>query len=238
MGTETGLLSPRLLARRLRRQATLEDMRLVMVAPTEGVVEDREAFDAVVPRTFVAADFIRHFRRLFVQPRPGEPPVLTELRESVIAATQQTLGMMIGVEMALIEGDAPQVPDDAGASMLFTVEREPSPVAATLMSDAATARRLAALLTGRADDQVGPEDGVSALSQVLTVVSGSVQADIGADGRDVTVTVPTPRSSSANPGAPGPTAVLSFASADGTLRLAISLTLAESAADATLAAAS
>lgn len=75
LGTDTGLLSPRLLARRLRRQTSLGDMRIVLVAPKDGVqdVSDPAPFDAIVARTFVPEEFAEQFRRLMATGREASP---------------------------------------------------------------------------------------------------------------------------------------------------------------------
>jgi len=236
MGTQTGLLSPRLLARRLRRQATLEDMRIVLVVPdgARGNIGDPTPFDAVLQRSLVPEDFARQFRQLAARSLPRDAGVIDIVRAAVASATQETLGMMAGIDVALLDTDASLPAGMLEASVVMTLQAERAAVRLALLGEAGGARRIAARIANRADDDVSPEDGLSALGEVLTNITGRVKSQIGSDGGPMTLTTPSLRTSTPDPDADvaGVSPVtLRFASVDGDVQLAVCLSVTEAPVD-------
>lgn len=229
MGSDTGLLTPRLLARRLRRQSSLGDMRVVLVAPKGAAKElaDPTAFDAIMHRTFVPEEFAQQFRQLFARSQSGEAGVIDIVRATVISATEQALGMMAGTDVALVSGDDGSPVGTLEASVVMSLQMERAAIRMALVSETGAATRIAARMVGVGDEDVSPEDGLSALGEVLNVIAGRVKSQISADGGTMAFTIPSLRTVTPDEEVAGAPVTLRFASADGALRLAVRLTVAD-----------
>lgn len=225
MGTNTGLLSPRLLARRLRRQATLENMRIVLAPLGSAEVGDQSAFDAVVPCTFVPEEFAQQFSQALARPRPGDAGPIDFVRATVVSATQQALGMMAGVDVALLEGSDRPAADALEASVVMTVENERAAIRMALVTEGTAAGQTASRMAGDTGVEVSTEDGLSALGKVLSVIAGRVQSQIGSEGRSMTVSTPSLRTRPPDVEADGMPLMLRFATVDGSLQFAVCLAI-------------
>lgn len=236
MGTDTGLLTPRLLTRRLRRQTSLGDMRIVLVAPkgTAGEPADPSVFDAIMHRTFVPDEFMQQFHQLFARSQSGEAGVIDTVRATVISATEQALGMMAGTEVALAEAQADaldwhgwvrRVPLEASVNMTLQMERVT--IRMVLVGESDGARHIAARMVGVPAEDVSAEDGLSALGEVLNVIAGRVKSQISADGGAMSFTIPSLRTIPPDEEAPDGPLTLRFVSPDRSLRFAICLSLVE-----------
>lgn len=233
MGTDTGLLGPRALARRLRRQTALDDMRIVLVAPRSDSLEfgDTMAFDGVLPRTFVPEEFTRQFRQLVTGPRDRCAGIITALRPVVASATALALGMLARVDVSPIDDAAAGDETSAlEATVVMAFPTERVQLRLTLRAAEPAAERMAAAMGRPADD---PDAGLRVLGELVDAVAGRVRTTMGTDTSPVTISAPGMRRSPAGEGGPSRDTVLPFASSDRTLRFELRL----SAADTQFAAA-
>jgi DNA-binding response OmpR family regulator len=229
MGVDTGLLAPPLLARRLRRQPTLDDMRIVLVAPKDACREvvDPSVFDAILTRTFVPEEFAQQFQQLFARSHTGVSGTIDDVRRTVVSATEQALGMMAKTEVALVADDAVTLP--AGtleAFVVMTLQMERAAVRMALRCDAASATRIAARMMGAADADVAPEDGLSALGEMVNVIAGRVKSQITSEGGTMSFTLPEMAAVDPDTAIPAAEATLRFASPDHELALSLYLSIA------------
>ncbi len=224
MGTQTGLLTPRLLARRLRRQVALESMRLVLAPPVGYDVRDSSAFDAVVPCTFVQEEFTQQFRQLVQRSRPGDTGA-DSVRANVVSATEQALGMMAGVDVALLDTDDRTPLGALEASVVIVSEERQTAIRMAVRSDGGVASRLAAQMAGEPDANISPEQGLAKLAEVLTVIASRVRSQMGTDSASITVTAAETRLVPPDAAIEGTPVTLRFASKDGQVRFAVCLTI-------------
>jgi two-component system chemotaxis response regulator CheY len=237
LGDDTGIMGPHVLARRLKKSPALADMRIVLVAPKEaaGDVIDASAFDAILTRTFVPAEFAQQFEQIVgkVATAPGRTVnVIDDVRENAVSATEQVLGMMASATVALVdEGRAPLPPSELEAFTVMTLQTHGADVRFALSCDLLTAKRLGAQMTGLAESEVGAEDAQSGLSEIVNVICGRLKAAVTRAGESVSYTIPETRS--IDPAAP-PVATdvtLEFASNDQKLALRVLLTEVRAASE-------
>lgn len=223
MGTATGLLTPRLLARRLRRQATLEHMRIVLVA-AGAEVTDRTAFDAILSPA-LAPDALVHKVKMLLAPAPaGEAGPFDAIREAVVSATQQALGMMAGTDVVPQESAGPVAADTLEAAVVLTLDKAAMAIAMSLRADSATVQLLASRITGRPESEIAPEEARTTLGDLAAMIASRVQADVGAEGENASLSAPSLQTPPAEPDGGERPVVLGFGSVAEDLRFAVVLT--------------
>jgi two-component system chemotaxis response regulator CheY len=234
LGDNTGLLAPRLVARRLRRNSALDDMRIVLVAPKDGArdVVDPNAFDAVLTRTFVPAEFAQQFQQVFARCETGEGGVIADVRKTVVSATEQALGMMASTDMTLADDDGSLPPAALEAFTVMKLQMERVLVRLTLRCDEATARRLAARMMGAEEGDVSAEDGLSGLGEMVNVIAGRVKSAVTGEGGSMSFSLPELHPVAADAPPPQADVTLPFVSAGKDVALGVFLTLENSAAAA------
>ena len=230
MGNDTGLLAPRLLARRLRRQAELEDMRLVLVTPKDASkdVVDAEAFDAILTRTFVPEEFAQQFNQLFSRSQTGGPGAIEDVRRTLVSATEQALGMMAHTDVSLVEDEAQTLPpEEFQGSTLMKLQMERACVRFELRCGATTAIRIAARMMGVTDEEVSPEDGLSGLGELVNVIAGRVKSQISSEGGSMSFSLPELATLDVGAAQPPSEVTLRFTSPDQAIALALHLNVVD-----------
>jgi len=235
MGTDTGLLSPRLLARRLRRQATLENMRIVIAPPRGTVVSDPAAFDAVVPCSFVADEFAQQFRQLVFRQRSSDTGPADSVRANVVAATEQALGMLAGIDVAVLDADDRSPLGSLEASVVIVIEEQQTAIRMAIRADERVARGIAERMESAPGVDAPADNGLAKLGEVLTVIASRVRSQMGSEGRPVTATTPDLRTVPADADTGGTPVIVRFATPDRTLAFAVCLTITEAEQPAALA---
>jgi DNA-binding response OmpR family regulator len=235
LGDDTGLLAPRLLARRLRKNPALDDMRIVLVAPKDAAREvvDPNAFDAILTRTFVPAEFAQQFQQIFARCETGEVGVIEDVRRTVVSATEQALGMMASTDMTLAADGAASLPPAAlEAFTVMKLQMERVLVKLALRCDEATARRLAARMMGVEEADVSADDGLSGLGEMVNVIAGRVKSAVTTEGGSMSFSLPEMQKVEAGAAAPQADVTLPFLSAACDIALGVHLALVDSAAAA------
>lgn len=217
-GPDTGLLSPRLLARRLRRQATLEDMRIVLLTPSPQSVSDPGAFDVILPRTIAPEAFTRRIQQLLApQTASSHDAVVETVRGALVAATQDTIGMMAGADVSLIENDLP-AGSGLEASIALASAADAEAIALDLVCDGDEAGRTALRLAGRPDADASPELALAALGEVVNMIASRVQSELASQGLSLVAGTPQLRTRDLARETDDRRIALGFASADGAVR--------------------
>jgi CheY-like chemotaxis protein len=235
LGEDTGMLGPHVLARRLRRNPALADMRIVLVAPREsaGDVVDPAAFDAILTRTFVPAEFAEQFQQIAATVTTGrsrDGNAMDDVRRNVVSATEQVLGMMASATVALIdEGGASLLPPEVEAFTVMTLHDHAADVRVALSCDLLTAKRLGAQMTGLEEAAIGAEEAQSGLSEMVNVIAGRLKAAIARGGESVSYTIPATRAVDPSTPPPPTDIALQFASSDQKLSLRVLLTAVDRA---------
>jgi len=234
LGDDTGALAPHQLARRLKRSRTLARTRIVLVRPRDvgGDALDPTAFDAILTRTFVPAEFALQFEQAIAQSATGTGD-LEDLRRSVISATEQVVGMMAGTSVELSEdGSAPLPEPELEAFTVITLQVQGTAVRLALKCDLLTARRLLAQMTGLQESEIAAEDARSGLGEIVNVISGRVKGTVTRTGGSASYTIPETRSIGPEAAAAASDITLHFVSSHHQLSLRMVLTALDADAPA------
>ena len=239
LGDETGLLAPHALARRLKRNPDLADMRVVLVTPKGAAsdIVDPAAFDAILTRTFVPAEFAQQFQQALAASPAGAASVVDDVRRSVASAMEQVLGMMASASVALVDDGSAAPPPELEAFTVMTLQAQGVDMRLALRCDLPSARRLGALMTGLQESEIAVEDAQSGLGEIVNVIGGRVKAAVTRAGESVSYTIPETRSIDRSAADPANDVTLHFASTDGQLSLRVVLTTLGAGAPAAVGAA-
>jgi DNA-binding response OmpR family regulator len=233
MGTSTGLLTPRLLARRLRRQATLENMRIVLVAPPGAEAGDRVAFDAILSRTLAPDALVHQIGMLLAPASAGEAGPIDAVRGAVASAAQQVLGMMAGTDVLPHEAAGSPAEGALEAAVVLTIDAAGTAMLMALRAEGAAARLLASRISGRPESEILPEEAHSSLGELAAMVASRVQSQVCPEAEPESPVAPSLRTLPPEPDRGESPAVLGFVSATGDVKFAIVLTPRRAVEDGT-----
>lgn len=186
IGRGLGVVSTEALIRHLGRMGVEHFVRIV--APDEEA-EPVPGFDDTVQRTLVAGAMLRQLKRFIA--RAGGPlhtllEDVPDLRSILLKTTASTFGMMLGVEVDVVEATDADIVDayalvsmQVGQNIAVTVE---------LQCASELVRRLAANTLG---DDVDAQTAVSVLGEIDNVITGRLQASVVERGLRCLCSVPS-----------------------------------------------
>jgi CheY-like chemotaxis protein len=239
VGDHIGNMGPHVLARRLKRIPSLADMRvMLMTRKAAADIVDPKAFDAILTQTFVAAEFTEQFQQALDGSAAGAglddvcESVVNDVRENVVSATEQVLGMMASAAVALLDERSPSLPPpELEASTVMSLPTRGA-VRLALRCDLRTAGRLGAEMTGLEESEIAGDELESGLREMVNVIGGRVKAAVTRAGQSASYTIP--ESSAIDPSSPQPATdvTLQFASRDQKVALRVLLAAVDADAPA------
>src|SRR5712691_7292990 len=189
------LLTPDLLARKLRAIPHCEDMRIVAVLPKGEALPVSHVlmFDAVMTRTFVSDSFETQFEELFIRASPLKAilAAFPLVQLNLVSAAEQVLGMMARTDVSVVaERAEPASPGEVVALVTVNLFSERSALDLELRCSAESARRLAGRLLDAPEENVTNDDSLSAAGEVLNIISGRIHKAIVEQGANARFTLP------------------------------------------------
>lgn len=235
VGSDIGLLTPELLAKKLRSKPGCVDTRFVLVTGKDvpaGHSFEEDGFDATITRTFVPKEFEHQFRCAMTASF-SDSDTLLGIRKTIESATVQALGMMASVDIDI----STLVPEAALECELqawtdIKIQTEDLPIRMTLRATQASASVVGAQLLGLDAADVGLEDGLSALGELVNVIAGRVKASVVGQGGSGSFTIPTLCQPGQAPPPWQPEILLHFKPSDDSFGLVVEIGLVEDSTSA------
>jgi DNA-binding response OmpR family regulator len=225
LGSNVGLMTPEFLARKLRERRDLTDIRIVLVT-AQIPARDAAAFDGVLPRTFVPAEFSEQFDRIFAPSFHDDGDILGGVRKTIEGATEQAIGMMAGTAIVMARGDERTiVPGQMQASVDVQLETERLAFRLLLRCSPEHARAIGALMLGLPVDGVSDEDGLATLGELSNIIAGRVKTSMVSNGGRAAFSLPQLAADGGDEPSQPSDAVLTFAPDGGAFNLAIVMQL-------------
>jgi CheY-like chemotaxis protein len=219
LGQSLGALPPAMFLRKLRSLPGLATVPVVLVGASGADASAGDA-DAVIQRTFVPEAFRKQFARL-VTGGSVEQRVLVsrpELRPQMISATEEVLGMMLGLEV-FADATEPQAP--VAVVDMARVRIELPHEDGDLEFGIITAREMSERMTAmsrRGADVVSDEHASSTLQEIASIISGRLQNALRSRGDEVGIGVPTVERLAPDASIAAGWAAVGFSSASGEVR--------------------
>jgi CheY-like chemotaxis protein/CheY-specific phosphatase CheX len=191
VGSDLGIFGAGMLAQRIRRDPTLAAVKVGLVpSPDHDERVDRSLAQAVLARTFVAEAFAAEFEALLEGAFADGSGPFALVRETLIQATRQAIGMMAHTDISIIPDrrDAVVSGDIVGSVTLHIPDA--SSVFVTLSCGREAGNELAARLLGTPAAELTGEDAQSTVGELLNVIVGRVQGAVTATGRAARFTLP------------------------------------------------
>lgn len=200
IGKDLGLVTPELLARKLRSSMGAR-VRLVAVAAKREVEATREQDwpDSVIPRSFVAATLKSEIGKLLQQASSlnqfnGEFP---GLRVALLSASEQVSGLMMNSEVEGSDGQL-KIDRDRIAYALVTIAVGAFTLHFKLRFGIEAGRYVAGAFLGIAPDNVAAEDVEAVAGELANVIAGRIHNQYIKSGLTSTMSLPTLGVSEAN----------------------------------------
>jgi len=193
IGKDLGLVSPELLARKLRTSLGAR-VRLVAVAAKREVeaVREQDWPDSVIPRSFVAASLKTEIKKLlqlasslnqFNAEFPG-------LRVALLSAAEQVSGLMMNSEVEGTDGQL-KIDRDRIAFAVVTIVVGSFTLHLKLRFGFDAGRYVAGAFLGTAPDDVAAEDVEAVAGELANVIAGRVHNQYVKSGATSTMSLPT-----------------------------------------------
>lgn len=190
LGAQLGPFDGRRLAAKLRAQETKAAMKIYAIG---GEAQGDKSFDGSLRRTFVEADFIHALDKLIPGLGPktagGKGAGAGNLAAELRSAVEQVFGMMMAIEVFVLETPPRTMAAPISARLDMTSETEQRKIALTLRCDRAVAERIAQRLLKEEFDNSW-ELISSSLSEVLNIVAGRLINSLSARGKLYSVGIP------------------------------------------------
>ncbi len=220
VGQDIGLMGADLFAAKVRGIPELAGVRLVAVVPkgTGAAPQAGPAFDGTIVRTFLTQSFT-HSATRWLSDRPAARSVLAEhpdIRQQVVAASEQLFGMMLSTELRLVEapvreGAAP----DRLVRVTIDVGTRPGALAFELRCREEVARSISGRMLGVEPAQVGDDDMMGSLQEIANIVTGRIQNSLKEDGTHAACSLPEVLAGPLPPPPQGEAMEFAFASVPG-----------------------
>ena len=191
VGSDIGLIGPELLAHKLRHDLRLAETRIIGVLPGEshrrlGVGD----FDGFVPRTANAARFAEAVAACLGPRPPAMAAAVPDLREQVVAAIEQVMGMLFAMAVEVSE-DPDVVGAGPGIESRVRLSGGPDKQMDLVFSCRhATAHAMGAALSGSSSAGVADEAIESAITTLCNVVAGRLRRVLSTSDRQVETGLP------------------------------------------------
>ena len=193
IGKDLGLVTPELLARKLRSTLGAR-VRLVAVASKREVDAIREEgwSDSVIPRSFVAATLRNDIKKLLQQASslnqfnvefPG-------LRVALLSASEQVSGLMMNSEVEGTDGQL-KIDRDRIASAVVTLNVGSFTLHMKLRYGLNSGRYVAGAFLGLSPDDVAAEDVEAVAGELANVIAGRIHNQYVKTGATSTMSLPT-----------------------------------------------
>jgi CheY-like chemotaxis protein/CheY-specific phosphatase CheX len=228
IGPNTGVLPPDLFARKLRSVPMFDQTVLVALAPRPQLEEMRAAaaFDGGVVRTFVPESFLAQLQQVsddlarasgLLQRYPG-------IRGTLLSATEQVFGMMLGMEVFPVEEPITFSGPTITASIpLNATKSGAQELTIEVHAEVTTAKVIAAELMAMDAGAVSPAEMLAALGEIANIVAGRLHKALTDKGLHVSCGLPTTRISDDGAAEPRASVVLQicFSASSSPIRLRV-----------------
>ncbi len=195
------MLSEDLLVDVVRRIAVETGSRMpqffLMNKTGEGTPEQEQRFSGVLRKSFVPQSFIDEFRRVVLREQvPIErlrELVREGIREEVVTATQQTLGVMVGTEVTDLgpEG-ASEAPREVHSELLLSDPETGIALAIRILSTRKDVEAIAARVT---QGELAFDDGANeVMGELANTIAGRMRSNLLSRGFDLQMGLPEIRS--------------------------------------------
>lgn len=190
LGQNLGVVNAPMFVRKMRSLPSLANVPVIVAGSREAVAAVPDA-DAFIARTFVPETFKAQFARLLADPTTADRAgaARPDLRPSMISATEQVFGMMLGVEVSA-DAAEPETPESGHdlARVVLTLPGE-SDIEFGLAAHRAHGEKMTALLLP-GSDVVSDEDVFSTLQEIANIISGRLQSYLKSRGEQVGMGLP------------------------------------------------
>lgn len=194
------LMSEDLLVDVIRRMALDEGAsppQFFLLARTEDVPREKSArYAGVVRKSFVPQQFVDEFRRVVLREQSAIERLRRLVRESLhaelVSAAEQTVGVMIGSEIAEVTGaDAEGCPDEILASLALADEVQGVRLLVEVTSGRSEVERMGSQIVRRT---ITFEEGANeVLGELVNTVAGRMRASLVSRGLDLKMGLPEVR---------------------------------------------
>lgn len=190
LGQNLGVVNAPMFLRKVRSLPSLAGVPVIVAGSREAAALVPDA-DAFIARTFVAEAFKAQFDRLVTGATTTERSgaARPDLRPSMISATEQVFGMMLGVEVSAdaAEPEPPASGHDL-ARVVLTLPGD-ADLEFGLVAHRAHGEKMTALLLP-GSDIVSDEDVFSTLQEIANIISGRLQSYLKSRGEQVGMGLP------------------------------------------------
>lgn len=191
LGSDLGLMNRDRVAEKLRANQDFTSPIIALCAKSEVEgIRESGLFDDVLVRRYSPAELQREIVRLA---RPMSAldlfnQAVPDFRTHLLRAVEQTLGVMLGVDVELASEGTTAPHADGTASALITTDRHQ--VTVEFRFEKPSGRVLAAAFLGMQPDELGDEEIDSVFGEIVNVVTGRLRPVLDERGVSATIGLP------------------------------------------------
>lgn len=191
LGSDLGLMNRDRVAEKLRSKQDLAIPIIALCAKSElEASRDSGLFDDYIVRRYSPAKLQREIVRL-VRPMSALDlfnQELPDFRTHLLRAIEQTMGVMLGIDVELASDTSDVPPPEGTASAVITTDRHA--VTIQFRFDRASARVLASAFLGMEESELGDEESFSVFGEIVNVVTGRLRPAFDEQGMTATIGLP------------------------------------------------